>query len=183
MSESDEKLLGRALKGDEEGFTALYRRRQSPVYRFALHMTGSMAVAEDVVQEVFLALLENGRRFDASRGTLLSFLYGIARNRILQRIGKDRGTEPVSAAEDVPDGEDVLDDLTRRETVEHVRRAVLSLPTAYREAVALCDLENASYEEAAAALECPLGTVRSRVSRGRAMLANKLARYAVRSGT
>src|SRR3954468_21306455 len=113
MSESDEKLLGRALKGDEEAFTALYRRRQSPVYRFALHMTGSMAVAEDVVQEVFLALLQSGRRFDPSRGTLLSFLYGIARNRILQRIGKDRAAEPVCAAEDVPDGEDVLEDLTR----------------------------------------------------------------------
>ena len=182
MSESDEKLLGRALKGDEGAFTDLYRRRQGPVYRFAIHMTGSVAVAEDVTQEVFLALLENGRRFDAARGTVLSFLYGIARNRVLQRIGKDRGAEPVSAAEEFAGGEDVLDDLTRRETVEQVRRAVLSLPTAYREAVVLCDLENASYEEAAAALECPVGTVRSRLSRGRAMLANKLARHAVRSG-
>jgi len=77
--------------------------------------------------------------------------------------------------------ENVFDDLTRREMVEHVRRAVVSLPPMYREAVVLCDLENASYEEAAMVLECPVGTVRSRLSRGRLMLAHKLARYVVRN--
>jgi RNA polymerase sigma-70 factor (ECF subfamily) len=142
-------------------------------------MTGSAAIAEDVTQEVFLALIENGRRFDGSRGPLLSFLYGIARNRVLRRIEKDRPAEPFR--EEFAAGEDLLDDLTRRETVERVRRAVLSLPEAYREAVVLCDLENTSYEDAAAALECPVGTVRSRLSRGRAMLAQKLAARVVRS--
>src|SRR5258706_9821573 len=181
MSESDEKLLGRMLEGDDEAFTALYRRRQGPVYRFALHMTGSAAIAEDVTQEVFLALIESGRRFDGSRGPLLSFLYGIARNRVLRRIEKERVTEPVR--EEYAGGEDLLDDLTRRETVEQGRRAVVSLPEAYREAVVLCDLENTSYEDAAAALECPVGTVRSRLSRGRAMLAQKLASHMVRSVT
>lgn len=179
MSESDEKLLGRMLEGDDEAFTTLYRRRQGPVYRFALHMTGSPGIAEDVTQEVFLVLFENGRRFDGSRGPLLSFLYGIARNRVLRRIEKERAAEPV--VEDYAGHEDLLGDLTRRETVEQVRRAVLSLPEAYREAVVLCDLENVSYEDAAAALECPVGTVRSRLSRGRAMLAQKLAAHMVRS--
>jgi RNA polymerase sigma-70 factor, ECF subfamily len=181
MSESDEKLLGRMLEGDDQAFTALYRRRQGPVYRFALHMTGSAAIAEDVTQEVFLALIESGRRFDGSRGPLLSFLYGIARNRVLRRIEKDRATGPVG--EEHAGGEDLLDDLARRETVEQVRRAVLSLPAAYREAIVLCDLESASYEDAARALECPVGTVRSRLSRGRAMLAQKLAAHVVRSVT
>jgi RNA polymerase sigma-70 factor (ECF subfamily) len=179
MSESDEKLLGRMLEGDEDAFTTLYRRRQGPVYRFALHMTGSAAIAEDVTQEVFLVLLENGRRFDGSRGPLLSFLYGIARNRVLRRIEKERAAEPVVG--DYAGNEDLLDDLTRRETVEQVRCAVLSLPAAYREALVLCDLENTSYEDAAAALECPVGTVRSRLSRGRAMLVQKLAAHMVRS--
>jgi RNA polymerase sigma-70 factor (ECF subfamily) len=183
MSECDEKLLERMLEGDEEAFTALYRRRQGPVYRFALHMTGSAAIAEDVTQEVFLALIENGRRFDGTRGPLLSFLYGIARNRVLRRIEKERAAESVSAAEEYAGREDLLEDLTRRETVEQVRRAVLSLPEAYREAVVLCDLENTSYEDAAAVLECPVGTVRSRLSRGRAMLAQKLASHMVRSVT
>src|SRR5216683_274004 len=132
MSETDEQLLARMLNGDEEAFAALYRRRQGPIYRFALHMTHSVTVAEDVTQEVFLALIESGRRFDGSRGTLLSFLYGIARNRVLQRIERDRPAEPFR--EEFVAGEDLLDDLTRRETVEQVRRAVLSLPEAYREA-------------------------------------------------
>ncbi len=178
--ESDEKLLKSALGGDEESFTALYRRRNGPVYRFALHMSGDADVAEDVTQEVFMALLESGRRFDSSRGTLLSFLYGIARHRVLRRI-ETRQPEELELAEEAAAVDDLLDGLTRRETIEEVRRAVLSLPPVYREAVALCDLEDVSYEAAAAALGCPVGTVRSRLSRGRAMLAQKLEPRAVRS--
>lgn len=175
---SDEDLLGAARDGDEAAFTALYRRRQGAIYRFALHMSGDGAVSEDVTQEVFLALLKGGGRFDPSRGSLLSFLYGIARNLVLRRIEKKL---PEELAEEPAADDDVLDDLTRRETIEAVRSAVLSLPTQYREAVVLCDLEYASYEDAAAALDCPVGTVRSRLSRGRAMLAQKLAAKAVRS--
>ena len=127
----------------------------------------------------FLALLDGGGRFDPSRGSLLSFLYGIARNFVVRRLGAKRSEE--LAVEPVAD-DDVLDDLTRRETIEAVRSAVLSLPTQYREAVVLCDLENASYEDAAAALAVSgVGQVRSRLSRGRGMLAQKLAAKAVRS--
>ena len=179
MSESDEQLLARILKGDEEAFAALYRRRQGPIYRFALHMTRNRTIAEDVTQEVFLALLENGRSFNASCGTLLSFLYGIARNRVLKRIQKQWRDEPVDDAEQYASDNDVFHDFTRSEIIEQVRRAVVSLPPVYREAVVLCDLENASYEEAALALECPVGTVRSRLSRGRMILAHKLAKYKV----
>ena len=171
---SDEELLRSALHRDEAAFTALYRRRQSAVYRFALHMSGDAAVSEDVTQEVFIALLENGGRFDPARGPLLSFLYGIARNLLLRRFEKKQPEDADILAEDLVADDDVLDDMTRREAIEAVRGAVLSLPTPYREAVVLCDLENASYEDAAAALECPVGTVRSRLSRGRAMLAQKL---------
>ena len=171
MNLSDQELLRRMLAGDEDAFTAIYRARQAPVYRFALQMTGRGATAEDVTQEVFIALIEHGRRYDASRGTLASFLYGIARNLVLRRIAKDRDT---GVAEELAGEHDLLGDLTRRETVEQVRRAVLSLPTAYREAIVLCDLEDLSYQDAALALDCPVGTVRSRLNRGRAMLAQKL---------
>jgi RNA polymerase sigma-70 factor (ECF subfamily) len=171
----DVVLLRAMLAGDEESFAALYQLRQGAIYRFALHMTGSAPLAEDVTQEVFIALLDSGRRFDPSRGSLSSFLYGIARNLVLRKLNQDRGE---ILAEQPTFEEDLLDDLTRRETIEHVRRAVVSLPSAYREAVVLCDLESASYEEAAAVLECPVGTVRSRLSRGRAMLAQKLGKSA-----
>jgi RNA polymerase sigma-70 factor (ECF subfamily) len=178
---SDNELLEAALRGDEAAFTALYRRRQGSVYRFALHMSGDAAVSEDVTQEVFLALVERGGRFDPSRGTLLSFLYGIARNLVLRRVEKKLPEESNTAAEELAADDDVLDDLTRQETIEAVRNAVLSLPMLYREAVVLCDLEYASYEDAAAVLGCPVGTVRSRLSRGRAMLGQKLAVKVVRS--
>jgi RNA polymerase sigma-70 factor, ECF subfamily len=166
---TDQELLVKMFSGDEDAFTTLYRRRQGPVYRFALQMTGSAAIAEDVTQEVFMALLSKTARYDAARGSLASFLYGVARNLVLRRI------EKTAEIEDYAGPEDILDDLTRRETVELVRRAVLSLPPVYREAVVLCDLQDTSYEEAAQVLDCPIGTVRSRLNRGRSMLAQKLA--------
>jgi RNA polymerase sigma-70 factor (ECF subfamily) len=179
MTERDEALLARMLDGDEQAFAALYRRRQGLVYRFAMHMTNSAAAAEDITQEVFLALLENGRRFDTSRGSLLSFLYGIARNHVLRRIEKSWRLAPLAFIEDIAGSDDLLNDVMRRETIEHVRQAVVSLPPMYREAVVLCYIENLSYEEGAAVLECPVGTVRSRLSRGRMILAQKLIKHAV----
>jgi len=164
------------LTGDEEAFSTLYRRRQGPIYRFALQMTGNVVIAEDVTQEVFMALLQKTAKYEPSRGSLASFLYGVARNMVLRRLEKTAETE------DYRSPEDILDDLTRRETIENVRRAVLSLPAVYRETVVLCDLQDTSYEEAAQALECPIGTVRSRLNRGRSMLASKLRFFsAVRS--
>jgi RNA polymerase sigma-70 factor, ECF subfamily len=172
------ELLRRMLAGDDGAFTALYRARHAPVYRFALQMTGSVVVAEDVTQEVFIALLDCGRRFDEERGSLASFLYGIARNLVRRRMERERETEEIG---EFANEDDLLGDLTRRETIEQVRRAVLSLPGTYREVVVLCDLQDLSYEDAAAAVECPVGTVRSRLNRGRAMLAKKL-RCAVACG-
>lgn len=174
----DSELLGRMLAGDGSAFTALYRARHAPVYRFALQMTGSVVIAEDVTQEVFIALIEHGRKFDPARGALASFLYGIARNLVRRRIEKDREMEAIG---EFAGDEDLLADLTRRETIDQVRRAVLSLPALYREAVVLCDLQDLSYDDAAIALDCPVGTVRSRLSRGRTMLARKL-RCAVTAG-
>jgi len=175
---TDAALLEQALKGAEDAFTALYRRRQGGVYRFALQMTGSTAVAEDVTQETFLALLLHGTRYDQERGTVAAFLYGIARNLVLRRLDHRSGVE-LEMTEECAGPDDLLEDLTRRESVEQVRQAVLSLPLVFREAIVLCDLQESSYEEAAVALDCPVGTVRSRLSRGRAMLARKLRGAAV----
>jgi RNA polymerase sigma-70 factor (ECF subfamily) len=167
--------------GDEEAFAALYRRRQGAVYRFALQMSGSEAADEEVTQEVFLALIESAKRYEASRGSLVSWLFGIARNRVLHWLEKDgryrADEEELEAAVSTSAGGGTfLDDLTEKEKLEAVRQAVLALPARYREVVALCDLQEQSYEAAARALGCAVGTVRSRLSRGRAMLAGKLRR-------
>ena len=80
--QTDEQLLKMALDGDEEAFTALYRRRHGPIFRFALHMSGSLQVAEEVTQDVFLFLLQRGGDFDPERGALGAYLFGVARNYV-----------------------------------------------------------------------------------------------------
>jgi RNA polymerase sigma-70 factor (ECF subfamily) len=165
--------------GDEEAFRALYGRRQGPIYRFALHMTGSPSTAEDVAQEVFLALIREGCGYDPQKGTLSGYLYGIARKLVFHHLERNR-----TASEQELDGEDSacapalsadpMIDLLRREGIEELRRAVLALPKRYREVVLLCDLEEMDYAEAAAILSCPIGTVRSRLHRARALLLEKL---------
>jgi RNA polymerase sigma-70 factor (ECF subfamily) len=181
QSESD--LLRRIASGDEDAFRAIYRRHQGPVYRFAKHMSGDATVAEDVTQEVFMTLIDKRARFDAGRGSLQGYLIGMARNLVLRSI--DRGKRFVALPEaetlsaDAPQNGRVLSTSTQSDPVragdiERLRRAVLSLPPDYREAVVLCELEEMSYEEAARILDCPIGTVRSRLHRARALLAEKL---------
>jgi len=177
---SDDELFERLRSGEGEAFTLLYRRWQGPLYRFALRMSGAAATAEDVVQEVFMALIHRADGYDPTRGRLGPYLYGMARNKVLQRLQRERAYVPlVSGADGEPSAEpascdDPLLDLTRRERIEAVRAAILSLPTHYREAVVLGDLQGLSYEDAAAALGCAVGTVRSRLHRGRELLLAKL---------
>ncbi|MFN0083784.1 MAG: RNA polymerase sigma factor [Blastocatellia bacterium] len=184
---SDEELLQRMLAETpdaEDAFDALYERREGVVYRFALRMTGSATLADDVTQDVFLALIRGGRLFDPTRGALIQYLLGMTRNRVLTLLARERAFVPLfdeeseqepGLARQMAVHPDPLADLTRAERVESMRRAVLSLPVHYREVVLLCSLEEMSYEEAAEIIGCPVGTVRSRMNRARAMLAERLA--------
>ena len=90
LPETDDELLMRMRSGDEQAFVALYRRRQAAIYRFALHMSGSGTVAEDVTQEVFLALIREECGFDPERGTLSGYLFGIARKLVLRHMERGR---------------------------------------------------------------------------------------------
>ncbi|HYP14014.1 MAG TPA: RNA polymerase sigma factor [Bryobacteraceae bacterium] len=178
-SPSEEDLLRRSALGDEEAFLALYRRRQAGVYRFAMHMSGSASIAEEVTQEVFMAVFQEGSRFDPDRGSAAAFLYGIARNQVLRCLERNKRyvgleTEDGNPAEPRADSEDPSLELARVQAIEAVRQAVLTLPAPYREAVVLCDLEEVSYADAAVAMKVPVGTVRSRLSRGRSLLEEKL---------
>jgi RNA polymerase sigma-70 factor (ECF subfamily) len=189
---TDDGLLRRVMAGDEDAFSLLYKRRHPSIYRFALHMSGNASVAEDVTQEVFMTLIRNPQRFDPVRGTLAGFLFGVARNHLRKRWEQDRRL--VSLVGDADElgplasnngngngngnGHYVVptmpDEFTSIENVSRVRKAVSMLPENYREVVVLCELEEMSYEEAAAALGCPVGTVRSRLHRARAILLEKL---------
>jgi RNA polymerase sigma-70 factor, ECF subfamily len=190
----DHDLLKGMLEGSEQAFIELYRRRQAGIYRFALRLAGSSSAAEDALQETFLVLMRRAASYDPARGSVSAFLYGIARNCV--RRGRERagalvtvsdeemqtrieeqaaaaGTRKVSSTGFTP-ASSVVDVLSREQEVEALRRAILTLPEHYRSAVVLCDLEELSYEEAAAALGCAVGTVRSRLHRGRNMLCARL---------
>jgi RNA polymerase sigma-70 factor, ECF subfamily len=178
---SDADLLRSMLAGDEEALAVLYRRRHGSIYRFALQMSGSPALAEDVTQEVFMALLRDGRSYDSTRGPLNWFLLGIARNLMRQRLGREQFYAPLlddpselPAAVQTQHKSDPLAELSRSQTIEAVRQAVLSLPPRYREVVVLCELQELSYVEAAGVLNCAIGTVRSRLHRARALLVEKM---------
>ncbi len=180
----DGELMRRVATGDAEAFAQLFRRCQGPVYRFALHMTASPSVAEDVTQDVFLAVMRDAGRYDAARASVASWLCGIARNHVRRRAERDRLLQPLADGDPGDDDRvdelmmvdvDTLGDLTRAESIDALREAILTLPVRYREAVVLCDLQEMTYVEAAGAIGCAVGTVRSRLHRGRALLAVKLA--------
>ena len=110
-----------------------------------------------------------------------AFLLGVARNHVLRRLRVEQLLAPLGddSDDDAPflqPSSDLcpLDDLTRAETIESVRKAVLSLPSKYREVVVLCELQDVSYGETAEILGCAIGTVRSRLHRARALLLEKL---------
>jgi len=183
---SDDELLTLLREGDESAFITLYRRRQGGIYRFALRMSGSETVAEDVTQEVFMTLMRGDGNYDPSRGSFPAYLFGVARNQVLRRLEKDRFLSPIyEGAEDQDSStleslitlDDPLTRLTRKEMIASVRQAVLALPAHYREVVVLCDLQEMSYADASAALGCAVGTVRSRLHRARALLVEKLRAY------
>lgn len=178
---NDTELLRSMLAGSEAALAELYRRRQGGVYRFALQMSGSKTIAEDVTQEVFLFLMREGHVFDPARGSVSAFLLGVARNHVLRRLRVEHLLSPLGddPEDDIPmlhAATDLcpLEDLTRAETIESVRKAVLSLPSKYREVVVLCELQDISYGETAEILGCAIGTVRSRLHRARALLLAKL---------
>jgi RNA polymerase sigma-70 factor, ECF subfamily len=178
---SDLDLLRLMMAGGEEAFAELYQRRQGGVYRFALQMCGSPEIAEDVTQEVFIVLIRTADRYDPDRGSLSAYLYGIARNYVLRKIEQDRPYLPLTESAD--DGvthpsmiseTDPLVELTRNESIKSLREAILALPAHYREVIVLCELHEMSYLEAADVVGCAVGTVRSRLHRGRALLIEKL---------
>jgi RNA polymerase sigma-70 factor (ECF subfamily) len=183
ITPSDADLLRSSMTGDEQAFAALYRRHQGAIYRFALLMSGKATVAEEVTQEVFLALLRKENRYDPARGSLSAYLCGAARNQVLRLLERDRPlvqlVEGPEEGDAIPltrliSGDDPLDACVRKQAIKLTRQAVLALPARYRETIVLCDFLELTCAEAAQALGCPVGTVNSRLSRGRVLLLKKM---------
>jgi RNA polymerase sigma-70 factor (ECF subfamily) len=162
------------------------------LYRSALRLTHNRAEAEDVVQETCLRAFRNFHRFNPGtncRAWLLTILRNIFLNRV-RRAGREVLEEDLPAWESALEtGPGLIPPSTNPEeeflqTVLHgdVDRALKAVPLVYREAVILADLEGLSYKEVAEALGCPIGTVMSRLSRGRHLLRQALSRFAREHG-
>lgn len=172
---SDDGLVVRARAGEREAFAAIYHRYHVGIYRFARAMTGSTTLAEDVTQEVFLELMRTLDRYDSRRAALSTYLYAIARNVCRHKLRRERrfvGFE-VGTAGEPESADDPSYPVLRLETVARVRAFIKALPEPYREVLVLCDLQGMSYDAAAAVVDAPVGTIRSRLHRARQQLAER----------
>jgi RNA polymerase sigma-70 factor (ECF subfamily) len=169
----DGELLRRSGAGDEKAFMTLYRRHQGSIFRFALHMCGRRETAEEVTQEVFLALLSEPALYVEERGSLQGYLIGVARNKVRRALAQSRS---VDSLRHEPSETSMFEGLCKERDLAALRTAILNLPQNYREVVVLCDLEEMEYAEVARHLGCALGTVRSRLHRARAILGARLRR-------
>jgi RNA polymerase sigma-70 factor (ECF subfamily) len=155
-------------------------------------MTGSVAIAEDLTQGVFVAILEkicSGTmgQFDSGKGALEGYLLGIARNLAWEERRKTYRFASLEGVFETPEWNRFLDKFCRENRVQDAEtllaaqsdlkllyRAILDLPHPYRETIVLCSLQEKSYQQAAAILQCSEGTVASRLNRAKALLAAKL---------
>ena len=168
--------LTAALEGSEAAFLKLFDEHRLPLFRFAYRMTGSVADAEDIVQECFLELLRPGSSYDPTVTPVRTYLFGVVRNQSLKRLGKaarERQEESDSRAGGSPESQAL-----RSELSEVVARAVLNLPEELREVLILTHYEEMAIAEAARVLQVASTTVKSRLQRARAQLRETLGAYA-----
>jgi len=188
VNEPDDIQLLRAIRqGDSAAFQGLYRRHRQGLYSFALMHSGAPDVAADVVQEVFMGLLGGGYGFDPLKGRLVQFLFGVARNLVLRHARSNgRWVQPAGGFDDddADDGVELADTaagplarLLDDEAAEQLQRALAKLAPHYRDVLILFELQEMSYQEIAEVCQLEIGTVRSRLSRGRAALTKALGPY------
>jgi RNA polymerase sigma-70 factor (ECF subfamily) len=149
------------------------------LFRFAFRMTGSAAMAEDMVQECFLSLLRRPGAYDPDRGAIRAFLLGVARNLVLMQWRKERPFEALGDESSVC----MPIDLVGAERSEAVERAIQLLPPLQREAVILAEYEEMSLEEIAVATQAELAAVKSRLHRARVNLRRMLGPLMEGKGT
>jgi RNA polymerase sigma-70 factor (ECF subfamily) len=183
--------LGRAARSATREFEEVVLVHLDALYRTALRLTHNRAEAEDVVQETCLRAFRGFHRFDPGTNAR-AWVFTILRRVFLNRLrregrevveGEETGLE--SATESVtygPEGESPEEQFLQTVLHGDVDRALRALPAPFREAVILADLEGLSYKETSDVLGCPIGTVMSRLYRGRQLLRQSLGRYARERG-
>ena len=169
---TDSQLITRYLDGDKQAFGELVERYQNYVYNLAFRFSGNIADAEDLTQEVFLLLMRKVGQW-RREAKFSTWLYRVTANLCLERLRGVRETVPLEDYEP-PASDNPVQEAEVADFHVQIQRVLLEIPPDYRAAVVLRDINGLSYDEVAAVLELAPGTVRSRISRGRALLAEKL---------
>ncbi len=170
----DVALLNRYLAGDIAAFDELVRAHEDRVLGICLRIMGDRDAALDAVQETFLTVFRKADRYEA-KAAFSTWLYRVAVNTCYDQLrkAKRRRAEPLPETTDPADprGSDPFESVELRPDIE---RALLAIPVEFRSAVVLVDLQGLSLEQASHILDVPIGTVKSRVFRGRKQLAASL---------
>lgn len=172
--------MARLAAGDATALRDLYQRHGRALLRFSSAMCRSRQAAEDMVHDTFVALLREPVTFDPARGSVFGYLCGVLRHRVSRHFRQQRrwvalDTDSDTSPAHAGDASSAADEIARSEITAAFRRAMLELPQPHREVIALCDLEELPYTTVAGILDCPVGTVRSRLHRARALLTIRLA--------
>jgi RNA polymerase sigma-70 factor (ECF subfamily) len=167
----DAMLVHQLLQRDVDAFEQLYDRHSRIVYALVLRIVQQASTAEEVVQDVFLQLWRNARRYDTRRGPFVPWLIAVARNRALDHLRlkserqrrRENQTEELPPVIDFPQFEKALDEKRR---AERVRAVMSSLNPQQKKAIELAYFEGLSHTEIAETLKEPLGTVKSWIRNG-----------------
>jgi RNA polymerase sigma-70 factor, ECF subfamily len=181
---SDRVLWQQAREGDGSAFGVLFERHAGRIYNYCFRRTADWALAEDLTSSTFLVAWRSHGRAPLQAESALPLLYGIATNalrnqrRSLRRRREAFARLPVERVEETDFAEDASTRLDDQAAMRQLLRLFARLPRREQDVVALCDWSGLSYEDAAAALDIPIGTVRSRLARGR----HRLRELATASG-
>jgi RNA polymerase sigma-70 factor, ECF subfamily len=182
LNTTDADLLPGCRGGDEAAWRALVERYTRKVFGLAYRFTGKADEAEDLTQEVFVKVYQTLHRYREADGPFGAWLMAVARNHAIDhyRRGRQerlRRTEDPLVLETAPaDDEHPIAGIERAERARLVHTGLRALPPDLRAPLVMCDLQGLSYDEIAAALQVPLGTVKSRINRARLELAKRLLR-------
>ena len=184
------QIVRRCMDGDSGAWTEMVRAHHRRVYGLCYRFTGNAADAEDLTQDVFLKIFSNLASFDTGRGSLQVWITTMTRNHLVDHFRRTRNLRATSSLDDgwesaeelkpvdrlVAQGISAHESAAQKELAKMVQNALARVSVDLREAVILRDLQDLDYKEIAQVLAIPEGTVKSRISRGRAELARLLER-------
>jgi len=185
VSKGETYLVQKCQQGDVEAFEVILKMYEKRIYNFAYRMLGDKEDAMDITQEVFIKAYKSVNAFKGN-SSFSTWLFKIAKNvciDYLRKNGKVRifsldKTIKMDGGEikkETPDTSNLPEEIVKRKEIQHVvHQAIARLPEKYKEAIILRDLQDFSYKEIADILNCNIGTVKSRISRGRKELKNIL---------